>query len=239
MLPITLDSNGLVPVVVQDHLTGEIGMVAYANTEAVKKTLEGGKATFFSRSRGELWEKGQTSGNVVQVRRVLVDCDGDCLLYAGDPSGPLCHTGAPSCFFRELASGPSARASAGPQVQESFGLSARASAGPQTLLARLEHTLDERKESTAAESYTKSLYAGGAEAIGAKIREEAGELAHAVAEETDARVVSEAADVVYHLIVGLRHRGIALRDVLAELDRRHGTSGHAEKAGRSPKPTAV
>src|SRR5262249_53539842 len=106
-LPIDFDAAGLVTVVVQDHLTGDVRMVAHATVEAVRKTLETGKATFWSRSRGELWEKGQTSGNALAVRRVLVDCDADCLIYEVEPHGPTCHTGAPSCFFQVLT--PTAR----------------------------------------------------------------------------------------------------------------------------------
>ncbi len=209
------DERGLVPVVVQDRLTGEIRMVAYANAEAVGRTLETGQATFFSRSRGALWEKGETSGNRIRVERVLVDCDADCLVYSGEPGGPSCHSGAPSCFFRTL-------------VGEEPPL-----LPPQTLLAELEAMLEARKASTGKVSYTRSLYEGGAPAMGAKIREEAAEVAAALAGETDERVVSEAADVVYHLLVGLRWRGIAVRRVLAELLRRLGTSGHAEKAQRT------
>jgi len=221
-LPLEFDDKGLVPVVVQDHLTGEIRMVAYASAEAVRATVETGRATFWSRSRGELWEKGRTSGNAIEVRRVLVDCDADCVVYASEPQGPSCHTGAQSCFF---------------QVLEDGKLS-QASEQPQTLLATLEAVLESRKRATAGSSYTKSLYDAGAGAIGAKIREEAGELAQAIASETDERVVSEAADALYHVLVGLRWRAIPLRRVLAELGRRLGTSGHAEKAGRAggPKP---
>ena len=94
------DEHGLLPVVAQDHLTGVVRMVAFANERAVKLTLETGRATFWSRSRGELWEKGVTSGNAMDVKAVLVDCDADCLLYLVAPRGPTCHTGAPSCFFR-------------------------------------------------------------------------------------------------------------------------------------------
>jgi phosphoribosyl-ATP pyrophosphohydrolase/phosphoribosyl-AMP cyclohydrolase len=217
--PIIFDERGLVPVVVQDHLTGEIRMLAYATREAVRKTLETGRATFWSRSRGELWEKGRTSGNEVHVTRVLVDCDSDCLIYSGEPHGNTCHTGAPSCFFQTL---------------DGEGLR-QASEQPQTLLSTLEAVLESRKASTGAASYTKSLYDAGAPAIGAKIREEAGELARAVESESDERVVSEAADTLYHLLVGLRWRGIPLRRVLAELAKRLGTSGHHEKAARAKR----
>jgi phosphoribosyl-AMP cyclohydrolase / phosphoribosyl-ATP pyrophosphohydrolase len=215
-LPLTFDAAGLVPVVVQDYLTGEIRLLAYASVEAVRATMETGRATFWSRSRGELWEKGQTSGNDIVVKKVLVDCDADALVYLAEPHGPSCHTGAPSCFF---------------QVLEKSGLVQKAEQ-PQTTLARLEETLEARKESTAETSYTKSLLVGGAPAIGAKLREEAGELAEALAHETDDRVASEAADVVFHLMVGLQHRGVAWRDVLAKLEARANVSGHAEKAAR-------
>ncbi len=219
-LPIEFDASGLVTVVVQDHLTGEVRMVAHASPEAVHSTVESGRATFWSRSRGELWEKGRTSGNAISVKRVLVDCDADCLVYVSDPLGPSCHTGAPSCFFQALEGGKLAQKSE----------------QPQTVIARLEGALEARKASSAGASYTQSLYQAGAAAIGEKIREEAGELAEALTSESDARVVSEAADVVYHVMVGLRQRGIPWRDVLAALDGRSGKGGHEEKAERKAMP---
>jgi phosphoribosyl-ATP pyrophosphohydrolase/phosphoribosyl-AMP cyclohydrolase len=215
-LPITFDDHGLVPVIVQDRLTGDIRMFAFATEEAVRMTLETGRATFWSRSRGELWQKGRTSGNEVRVDRVLVDCDADCLVYSGEPNGNSCHTGAPSCFFQMLDA----------------DVLSQASELPQTLLATLEAVLESRKASTAAASYTKSLYEKGAAAIGAKIREEAGELAQAIEVEGDNRVVSEAADTLYHVLVGLRSRAIPFRRVLGELARRLAVSGHEEKATR-------
>jgi len=220
-LPLQFGDHGLIPVVVQDHLTGEIRMVAYATSEAIEKTVQTGRATFWSRSRGELWEKGRTSGNAIEVRRVLVDCDADCVVYSSEPHGASCHTGAESCFF---------------QVLENGALS-QASDQPQTLLATLEAVLESRKRATGDKSYTKSLYDAGPAAIGAKVREEADELGRALETEGDDRVVSEAADLLYHLLVAIRWRAIPLRRVLAELGRRLGTSGHAEKAGRSgPQP---
>jgi phosphoribosyl-ATP pyrophosphohydrolase/phosphoribosyl-AMP cyclohydrolase len=218
-LPLTFDSKGLVPVIVQDHLTGEIRMFAFATSEAVMTTIQSGRATFWSRSRGELWQKGRISGNEIKVFRVLVDCDADCVIYSGEPQGNSCHTGAPSCFFQTL---------------DGEGLS-QASDQPQTLLARLEAVLEARKSSTAASSYTKSLYDAGAAAIGAKIREEAGELGRALEAESDERVVSEAADVLYHALVGLRARGIPMGSVLAELARRLEKGGHEEKASREKR----
>jgi phosphoribosyl-ATP pyrophosphohydrolase/phosphoribosyl-AMP cyclohydrolase len=219
-LPLTFDENGLVPVIVQDHLTGEIRMFAYATNAAVRNTMQTGRATFWSRSRGELWEKGRMSGNEIRVFRVLVDCDADCVVYSGEPQGNSCHTGAQSCFFQSF---------------EGDALD-QASHRPQTLLAMLEAVLEERKKSTGAASYTKSLYERGPAVIGAKVREEADEFGRAIEGESDERVVSEAADVVYHLMVGLRARGVPIRKVLAELSNRFGTSGHEEKAGRTKEP---
>jgi phosphoribosyl-ATP pyrophosphohydrolase/phosphoribosyl-AMP cyclohydrolase len=217
---VEFDEQGLIPAVAQDHLTGEIRMVAFATEKAVELTLETGRATFWSRSRGELWEKGRTSGNWMAVTSVLVDCDADCLIYLVAPAGPTCHTGAPTCFFRraELAEGH-------------VRVSASEVPGA-TLLARLETVLEARKASSAKASYAKSLYEAGAAKIGEKLVEEASELAHAVAVEDPSRVTAEAADVVFHVMVALRSRGIAFADVLRELDRRTGTSGHDEKRAR-------
>jgi phosphoribosyl-ATP pyrophosphohydrolase/phosphoribosyl-AMP cyclohydrolase len=220
---LTFDSRGLVPVIVQDHLTGEVRMFAFATSAAIQRTRETGRATFWSRSRGELWEKGLTSGNSIRVLRVLVDCDADCVIYSSEPHGNSCHTGAPSCFFQSLEG-------------EGDGAIEAAAEQPQTLLATLESVLEARKASTGKASYTKSLYEAGAPRIGAKLREEAGEAAQALEGESDERVVSEAADVLYHLMVGLRWRAIPLRRVFAELARRVGTSGHEEKASRRPAP---
>ncbi len=218
--PLDMGEDGLVPVVAQDHLTGEVRMVAFATMEAVRHTLETKRATFWSRSRGELWEKGRTSGNAMDVTGVLVDCDADTLIYLVAPRGPSCHTGAASCFFRRL-------------VLEDGALAVRDDEVPATdLLSRLERTLEARKSSTAGTSYVRSLYDGGAAKIGAKVREEADELARAIADESDERVVSEAADVLFHVMVALRSRDVSLSSVLGELERRSGTSGHVEKAAR-------
>ena len=223
MLQFERHSSGeeLLPVVAQDHITGEIRMVAWANRAAVEATLASGRATFFSRSRGALWEKGATSGNGLAVVRVLVDCDEDALVYLVEPTGPTCHTGAPSCFFRTLADDGSARAD---PVE------------PPTALARLDAVLEARRAATAERSYTKSLYDGGPTKIGAKLREEADELARAVEGESEERVVSEAADLLFHLMVAVRSRGQSLVAVLQELDRRAGTGGHDEKKARQPHP---
>jgi len=210
------DECRLLPTVVQDRLTGEVRMVAYMNPEAIARTLETGRATFYSRSRAKLWEKGETSGHTLHVREIYVDCDGDTLLLLVDPVGSSCHTGQPSCFFRRLnASG----------IRDEI---VPASA----FLTHLEREIESRRQSTAEKSYTKSLLDGGAARVGDKLREEAAELAVALGSETDERVLSEAADVVYHLLVGLALRGLSVRAVLDVLACRSGTSGHAEKASR-------
>jgi phosphoribosyl-ATP pyrophosphohydrolase/phosphoribosyl-AMP cyclohydrolase len=214
------DEHGLIPVVAQDHLTGEVRMVAFATEGAARLTLETGRATFWSRSRGELWEKGGTSGNSMRVTGVLVDCDADCLVYLVSPKGPTCHTGAPTCFYRRAA------VVDGRMVVEDEEVPAP------TLLARLEKVLEARKASTAKASYVKSLYEAGTPKIGEKLVEEAGELARAIAGETDDRVASEAADVLFHVMVALRSRNVPFEAVLRELDRRMGTSGHDEKRTR-------
>lgn len=218
-LPLVLERRGdqeLLPVVAQDHVTGEIRMLAWATAEAVQATLESGRATFYSRSRGQLWEKGKTSGNALEVHAVLVDCDADALVYLVTPSGPTCHTGAPSCFFRRLSNGG--------EIEEP--------ATAPTLLARLDAVLRARREATAEKSYAKSLYDAGPAKIGDKLREEADELGRAVAAEEDGRVVSEAADVLFHVMVALRSRGLGIDAVLRELERRAGTGGHEEKKRR-------
>ena len=196
-------------------------MLAYASPEAIAKTKATGKATFWSRSRKELWTKGETSGNTMEVKAILVDCDEDALIYVVAPSGPSCHTGTDSCFFRDLDGARDGSTEKKPEP-----------ASQVSALGRLDAVLEARRAATSEKSYTKSLYDGGPAKIGAKLREEAGELAQAVAGETDERVVSEAADVLFHTMVALRSRGLSIEAVYAELERRAGTSGHAEKAAR-------
>jgi phosphoribosyl-ATP pyrophosphohydrolase/phosphoribosyl-AMP cyclohydrolase len=219
-MDLAFGEGGLIPAVVQDRLTGQVRMLAYANREALERTLATGRATFWSRSRNELWEKGATSGNTLRVTAVVADCDADAVLYLAEPAGPTCHTGSPSCFFRKVGADGEAAES---------GVDAAA------FLDELEREILARKQSTAAKSYTRHLLDGGPERIGAKLREEAGELAQAIAGESDDRVASEAADVLYHLMVGLASRGVPLRAVIEKLAARAGTSGHEEKASRAPR----
>ncbi len=211
------DERGLLPAIAQDHLSGQVRMLAYMNQAALEQTLSTGKATFFSRSRGTLWTKGETSGHVLSVLSVTADCDADTLLLSVLPVGPSCHTGRPACFFRRV--GPAGVLSDQPREAAPF-------------LMELGELLEARKASTAEKSYTKSLLVGGPEKIGAKIREEAAELADAIAAESDERVLSEAADLLYHAMVGLTQRGLTLRRVIEVLSERTHQSGHAEKASR-------
>ncbi len=228
-----LDPQGLIPAIVQDRLTGEVRMMAWMNPEALQATLRTRRATFYSRSRKALWVKGETSGHELRVHDVLLDCDRDTVLVLCDPVGPSCHTGQDNCFFRPVGASAAEPEGAGAGV---VGGTVAGSPGDDEvalpLLGGLERLLEARKQSTSEKSYTRSLFDGGVPKIGAKIREEAEELTVALAEETDERVASEAADVLYHVLVGLRHRGVAWRDVLGVLAQRLGTSGHAEKASR-------
>jgi phosphoribosyl-ATP pyrophosphohydrolase/phosphoribosyl-AMP cyclohydrolase len=210
--------GGLLPAVAQDRLTGQVRMLGYVSRESLARTLETGHATFWSRSRGELWEKGATSGHVLRVVSIHADCDADALLLLTDPAGPTCHTGSPSCFFRRVGEG---------------GALVDAPRDASAFLEELEREIASRKHASAEASYTRALLDGGAAKIGAKLREEADELARAIAGEPDDRVAAEAADVLYHLLVGLSSRGLGLRDVVGVLAARAGRSGHAEKAART------
>ncbi|MET0384734.1 MAG: bifunctional phosphoribosyl-AMP cyclohydrolase/phosphoribosyl-ATP diphosphatase HisIE [Polyangiales bacterium] len=216
------DRDGLVTVVVQDAFTGEVRMVAHANHAAVQSTFDTGFAHFYSRSRQQLWCKGESSGNRLQVNSVWADCDGDALIYLAVPEGPSCHTLRETCFF--------SRATAGVFTEDP-------KQHAQSVLPQLWQELTERRDSTAQKSYTRSLLDAGVAKIGAKVEEEAGELVQALHGESDERVVSEAADVLYHVLVGLLARGVSMRDVEAELARRSGMSGLVEKASRAPKPS--
>jgi phosphoribosyl-ATP pyrophosphohydrolase/phosphoribosyl-AMP cyclohydrolase len=213
------DAQGLIAAVAQDRLTGQVRMLAWMNRESLQATLESGQATFFSRSRAALWRKGETSGHVLRVHEVVADCDGDTLLLLVDPEGPSCHTGRATCFFRRVDK--SAAASA-PDVERD--------AAP--FLLSLEEEIRQRATSTAAKSYTRFLLDGGPQRIAGKISEEAAELSQALQAESDDRVVSEAADVLYHVLVGLRARDLDWRRVIEALAARAGQSGHAEKAAR-------
>jgi phosphoribosyl-ATP pyrophosphohydrolase/phosphoribosyl-AMP cyclohydrolase len=194
---IAFDERGLVPCVMQDWRTGEVLTLAYMNADALRRTRETGEMHFFSRSRQELWHKGATSGNMMAVKAIRYDCDGDALLALVEPRGPACHTGERSCFHRgELDP-----------------------AAPHEVLPTLERTIAARAAARPDGSYTAALLAEPA-LIGAKVQEEAEEVARAAREESDERVAEEAADVLYHLTVLLRSRELTLADPEQVLDGR-------------------
>jgi phosphoribosyl-ATP pyrophosphohydrolase/phosphoribosyl-AMP cyclohydrolase len=198
---IAWDERGLAPCVVQDWRTGEVLTLAYMNADSLARTVESGEAWFWSRSRQELWHKGATSRNVLTVRALRYDCDSDALLALVEPAGPACHTGERTCFHNGDA----------------------ATAAPHEALPALERTIAARRVAAAAGddggSYTAKLLADPP-FIGAKVEEEAEEVSRAAREETDDRVASEAADVLYHLTVLLASRGLALEDALEVLNQR-------------------
>jgi phosphoribosyl-ATP pyrophosphohydrolase/phosphoribosyl-AMP cyclohydrolase len=216
-MPLTFNDQGLIPAIAQDRFDGQLRMVAWMNQEALELTLASGKATFFSRSRGKLWVKGESSGNVLRVHSVTADCDADTLLLMVEPAGPSCHTGRPSCFFQRVGAN-------GVLTEEPFEVT--------PFLGELERTIRERQASTAEKSYTRSLLDGGVAKINGKITEEAGELVQALAGESDERVLSEASDLLFHMLVGLRARGLNLGQVVQTLAARSHQSGLAEKASR-------
>ena len=209
---IAFDERGLVPCVVQDHASGEVLMLAYMNKEALQVTLETGEMHFFSRSRGELWHKGETSGNVQRLRQLRYDCDGDALTALVDPAGPACHTGERSCFYRELGGSASTDVDAPPASGEPAPAAHDA-------LAALERTLRSRAAEQPDGSYTAELLAD-AERLAGKVSEEAEEVTRAAREESDDRVSEEAADLLYHLSVLLRSRDVNMADVMEVLNGR-------------------
>jgi phosphoribosyl-AMP cyclohydrolase / phosphoribosyl-ATP pyrophosphohydrolase len=186
----------LKPCIVQDARTGEVLTLAYMDEEAERRTRETGEVWFWSRSRQELWHKGETSGNTMRVHALRYDCDEDTLLALVEPAGPACHTGERTCFYR------------GEMDLE-----------PGEALATLERTVDERRAADPASSYTAELLSDPAR-IGAKVEEEAEEVARAAGGESDERVAEEAADVLYHLTVLLAARGLSLADAFEVLNER-------------------
>jgi phosphoribosyl-ATP pyrophosphohydrolase/phosphoribosyl-AMP cyclohydrolase len=187
---IAFDERGLVPCVIQDWRSGEVLTLAYMNREALERTRATGELHLWSRSRGELWHKGATSGNRQVVRALRLDCDGDAVLALVEPAGPACHTGERTCFHRGELEPPAAY----------------------EVLPGLERTIAARAAGGDANgSYTAQLLADPP-LIGEKVREEAEEVTRAAREESDARVAEEAADVLYHLSVLLRSRGLTLTD---------------------------
>jgi len=189
--------GGLVPAVVQDNQTQKVLMVGFMNADAVSKTLETGKVTFFSRTKNRLWTKGEESGNFLNVVSILIDCDNDTLLVKANPVGPVCHTGADTCFDEE-----------------------NAKTGVQ-FLSFLQDLIEKRKLEMPEGSYTTSLFTKGTRKITQKVGEEAVETIIGAMANDDENFIYESADLVYHLMVLLTHKGFRIEDIASELAKRH------------------
>ena len=190
--------GGLLPVIVQHHSSGEVLMLGYVNAAALAETRGSGFVTFWSRSRQRLWRKGETSGHVLAVKSIRADCDRDALLIEAEPHGPTCHLGTSSCFGDDVK--------------------------PLAFLARLDALVAARETERPAGSYTTQLFDAGIHRIAQKVGEEGVEAALAAVALDDAAFLGEAADLVYHLVVLLRARGLSLADVAATLAKRHAES---------------
>ncbi len=190
-------SDGLVPAIVQDKDTGKVLMLAFMNEDAVEKTVASGKVTFFSRSRNALWTKGETSGNFLHFEEMMVDCDNDTILVQARPTGPVCHTGADTCFFEYN------------------------NTHTYPFLLQLENVINARKSHPPENSYTAGLFSKGINKIAQKVGEEAVELVIEAKDENRDLFLNEAADLMYHYLVLLAAKGYSLRDVEGVLEERH------------------
>ena len=190
--------DGLVPAIVQDYQSSQVLMMGYMNPAALEKTGETGNVTFFSRTKERLWTKGETSGNVLQLQNIALDCDSDTLLVKVNPIGPTCHTGTTTCWD-------------GDKQQES----------QMVWLHQLEQLLAARKDADPESSYTASLYARGTKRISQKVGEEGVEVALAATSGDKAELVCESADLIYHLMVLLQDQGLSMNDVVNKLKERH------------------
>jgi phosphoribosyl-ATP pyrophosphohydrolase/phosphoribosyl-AMP cyclohydrolase len=186
--------NGLVPVVIQDNNTQQVLMVGYMNEEAFNKTTKENIVTFFSRSKNRLWTKGETSGNYLYVDEILIDCDNDSILIKVDPAGPVCHTGSISCFGDDTAKG---------------------------FIYELEQIINQRIESDAEESYTNKLFKKGINKVAQKVGEEAVELVIEAKDDNIDLFKNEAADLLYHLLILLKAKGVTLESIEEVLKERH------------------
>ena len=205
MPEVKLDANGLVPAIAQNVNTGEVLMLGYMNPGSLKRTLDGGEVWFFSRSRSDLWHKGEVSGNYMRVKSAAVDCDGDALILQVEPDGPICHTGKPNCFFTPIDELPGFyREQKGPGVLED-----------------LFAVIQDRKREMPQGSYTAQLLQGGSARIAQKVIEEAGEAAIAAVKGEGAQLVEETADLLYHALVLLAASGARPEDVWQTLRARH------------------
>ncbi|GAB6066567.1 bifunctional phosphoribosyl-AMP cyclohydrolase/phosphoribosyl-ATP diphosphatase HisIE [Aquifex pyrophilus] len=203
MLELKFNEEGLIPVIAQDYRTGEIRMVAYANEEAIKKTLETGYAHYYSRSRKRIWKKGETSGELQRVKEIRVDCDGDALIYVIEQEkNRACHTGERNCFFRTID---------GKSVKKPL---------PFEVLPRLQEVIRERLKEKPENSYTAKLASEGRERVFQKFGEESVETLIALMKGKKEEIIYETADMLYTLILSLEMEGIDVKEVMEELIRR-------------------
>lgn len=194
--------NGLVPAIVQDNGTMKVLMLGFMNEEAYRKTMDTGKVTFYSRTRKCLWTKGETSGNYLNVVSVAVDCDNDTLLVKAVPEGPVCHTGADTCWGEDNV------------------------ANPLSFLSMLQDLVEKRHEEMPEGSYTTSLFKDGVNRIAQKVGEEALETVIEAVNGSDERLIYEASDMFYHLIVLLTEKGLRIERIAEELQKRHEPGWH-------------
>ena len=187
-------TDGLVPVIVQDASTQKVLMLGFMNEEALIKTQQEGKVTFYSRSKQRLWTKGETSGNFLLAKEILTDCDNDTILIKAQPTGPVCHTGAETCFNEK---------------------------NPAFTLQKLEDTIADRKNNPSDESYTSSLFRKGINKVAQKVGEEAVELVIESKDDNEEKFLNEAADLLYHYLVLLHAKNHSLNDVMNILAQRH------------------
>lgn len=187
-------ADGLVPVIVQDNVTNVVLMLGYMNEEALQKTKQEGKVTFYSRSKQRLWTKGEESGNFLYVKNILIDCDNDTILVKANPAGPVCHTGADTCFS---------------EVNQS------------RFIDTLEKVINDRKNNPTSESYTAKLFAKGINKIAQKVGEEAVELVIEAKDDNEELFKNEAADLFFHYLVLLAAKGYSFKDIEKVLEQRH------------------
>ncbi len=205
------DEQGLIPAIVQDESSGRVLTLAYMNRETVELSLSQLQTYFWSRSRQEIWHKGETSGNTQKISRVEVDCDGDALLFWVEPQGPACHTGQESCFFSEFFS---------PQRGTASSKSIETDKDFSRTMRRLVSLIKSRKAEMPEGSYTTYLFSKGLDKILKKIGEETAETIIAAKNKSKVELTMESADLLYHLIVLLVNEGLELDDVLSELEKR-------------------
>ena len=189
-----LDSNGLLPAIIQDYKTLDVLMLGYMNAESIKRTKETGYVTFYSRSQQKLWTKGETSGNKLILKNIFIDCDNDTILVFADPMGPTCHKGPVTCFNDKNISNIN-------------------------FLSKLEKIIDKKVLDEETGSYTNELFQKGIKEIAKKVTEEAGEVSIS-AVTNDGRIVDESADLLFHLLVLLRNQSLSIVDVINELEKR-------------------